>query len=134
MSASTTSVAADATTTPANPRGRVILASLIGTTIEFYDFYVYATAAVLVFPHLFFPPGNETAALLSSFAIFGAAMVARPLGAVFFGHLGDKVGRKTTLVAALLTMGIEAQPSLPRTGAEALYRRLVQLAAELILC
>ena len=73
---------------PANSRSRVILASLIGTTIEFYDFYVYATAAVLVFPHLFFPPGNETTALLSSFAIFGAAMVARPLGAIFFGHLG----------------------------------------------
>ncbi|GGF00250.1 MFS transporter [Mycetocola zhadangensis] len=91
---------------PANSKSRVILASLIGTTIEFYDFYVYATAAVLVFPHLFFPPGDETTALLSSFAIFGAAMVARPLGAVFFGHLGDKVGRKTTLVAALLTMGI----------------------------
>ncbi|WP_403023333.1 MFS transporter [Salinibacterium sp. GXW1014] len=92
--------------TPANPRSRVVLASLVGTTIEFYDFYVYATAAVLVFPHLFFPAGDETTALLSSFAIFGAAMVARPLGAVFFGHLGDKVGRKTTLVAALLTMGI----------------------------
>jgi len=91
---------------PANPRGRVVLASLIGTTIEFYDFYVYATAAVLVFPHLFFPTGNATTALLASFAVFGAAMVARPLGSVFFGHLGDKVGRKTTLVAALLTMGI----------------------------
>ena len=92
--------------TPVNSRWRVILASLVGTTIEFYDFYVYATAAVLVFPHLFFPTGNETTALLSSFAVFGAAMVARPLGAVYFGHLGDKVGRKTTLVAALLTMGI----------------------------
>ena len=91
---------------PANPRSRVLMASLVGTTIEFYDFYVYATAAVLVFPHLFFPAGNETTALLSSFAIFGAAMVARPVGAIFFGHLGDKVGRKTTLVAALLTMGI----------------------------
>jgi len=91
---------------PANPRSRVVVASLIGTTIEFYDFYVYATAAVLVFPHLFFPTGDETVALLSSFAIFGAAMVARPLGAVFFGHLGDKRGRKATLVGALLTMGI----------------------------
>jgi len=100
-------ISADAASAqPANSRSRVILASLIGTTIEFYDFYVYATAAVLVFPHLFFPPGNETTALLSSFAIFGAAMIARPLGAVFFGHLGDRVGRKTTLVAALLTMGI----------------------------
>ncbi|QEO08680.1 MFS transporter [Protaetiibacter larvae] len=91
---------------PANPRARVVFASLIGTTIEFYDFYVYATAAVLVFPHLFFPAGDETAALLSSFAIFGAAMVARPIGAVFFGHLGDRRGRKVTLVGALLTMGI----------------------------
>jgi metabolite-proton symporter len=91
---------------PANPRSRVILASLIGTTIEFYDFYVYATAAVLVFPHLFFPAGNETTALLASFAVFGAAMVARPLGAIFFGHLGDRRGRKVTLVGALLTMGI----------------------------
>src|SRR5690606_19789348 len=91
---------------PANPRSRVVVASLIGTTIEFYDFYVYATAAVLVFPHLFFPTGDETTALLSSFAVFGAAMVARPLGAVFFGHLGDKRGRKVTLVGALLTMGI----------------------------
>jgi metabolite-proton symporter len=99
---------AEATTAPppANPRSRVVLASLIGTTIEFYDFYVYATAAVLVFPHLFFPTGNETTALLSSFAVFGAAMVARPLGAIFFGHLGDKRGRKATLVGALLTMGI----------------------------
>lgn len=91
---------------PANPRSRVILASLIGTTIEFYDFYVYATAAVLVFPHLFFPAGDETTALLQSFAVFGAAMVARPIGAVIFGHLGDKHGRKATLVGALLTMGI----------------------------
>lgn len=91
---------------PVNSRARVIMASLIGTTIEFYDFYVYATAAVLVFPYLFFPPGNETTALLASFAIFGAAMIARPLGAVFFGHLGDRLGRKTTLVIALLTMGI----------------------------
>lgn len=89
-----------------NPRSRVILASLIGTTIEFYDFYIYATAAVLVFPHLFFPTGNETTALLASFAVFGAAMVARPLGAIVFGHLGDRHGRKATLVGALLTMGI----------------------------
>lgn len=91
---------------PRNTRSRVILASLIGTTIEFYDFYVYATAAVLVFPHLFFPSENETTALLASFATFGAAMLARPVGAVFFGHLGDRIGRKATLVASLLTMGI----------------------------
>ncbi|MBN9017522.1 MAG: MHS family MFS transporter [Rhizobiales bacterium] len=106
---------------PANPRSRVILASLVGTTIEFYDFYVYATAAVLVFPHLFFPAGNPTTALLASFAIFGAAMVARPLGAIFFGHLGDKRGRKITLVGALLTMGIATfligcLPTYPSVG------------------
>ena len=103
---SSTLAAAPAGAVVANPRSRVILASLIGTTIEFYDFYVYATAAVLVFPHLFFPAGNDTTALLASFAVFGAAMVARPLGAIFFGHLGDRRGRKATLVGALLTMGI----------------------------
>ncbi|MCI2959631.1 MHS family MFS transporter [Agromyces atrinae] len=97
---------AESSNVPANPRSRVLLASLIGTTIEFYDFYVYATAAVLVFPHLFFPSDDPTTSLLSSFAVFGAAMVARPLGAIVFGHLGDKVGRKATLVGALLTMGI----------------------------
>jgi len=91
---------------PANSPFRVLVASLVGTTIEFYDFYVYATAAVLVFPFLFFPESNETSALMASFAVFGAAMIARPLGAIFFGHLGDKHGRKITLVGALLTMGI----------------------------
>lgn len=89
-----------------NSRGRVIVASLVGTTIEFYDFYVYATAAVLVFPKLFFPGQNETTQLLSSFAVFGVAFVARPLGSVVFGHFGDKFGRKGTLVASLLTMGV----------------------------
>ncbi|MDF9716175.1 MHS family MFS transporter [Nocardioides sp. ChNu-153] len=101
-----TAHAPSATDAPANPRSRVLVASLVGTTIEFYDFYIYATAAVLVFPHLFFPAGNDTTALLASFAVFGAAMVARPLGAVFFGHLGDRRGRKVTLVVSLLTMGV----------------------------
>lgn len=91
---------------PVNSRSRVLIASLIGTTIEFYDFYIYATAAVLVFPTLFFPSGDPTTALLSSFAVFGAAMVARPIGAIVFGHLGDRLGRKRTLVVSLLTMGI----------------------------
>ncbi|WP_454116663.1 MFS transporter [Microbacterium aurum] len=100
------SPASAAPTVPANPRSRVITASLIGTTIEFYDFYVYATAAVLVFPVLFFPTGNDTTSLLSSFAVFGAAMVARPIGAVIFGHFGDRFGRKATLVGSLLTMGV----------------------------
>jgi metabolite-proton symporter len=95
-----------ASATPANPRSRVITASLVGTTIEFYDFYVYATAAVLVFPILFFPTGDDTTALLASFGVFGAAMIARPIGAIVFGHFGDRFGRKATLVASLLTMGI----------------------------
>ncbi|MEI4469857.1 MFS transporter [Frigidibacter sp. MR17.24] len=91
---------------PVNSASRVLLASLIGTTIEFFDFYVYATAAVLVFPALFFPGEDPTTALLASFATFSIAFFARPLGAVVFGHFGDKVGRKATLVAALLTMGV----------------------------
>jgi len=91
---------------PLNSRSRVIAASLVGTTVEFYDFYAYATAAALVFPHLFFPSFSATAGLLSSFAVFGAAMIARPIGAMFYGHFGDRRGRKSTLVASLLTMGI----------------------------
>ena len=91
---------------PANPRARVIFASLIGTSIEFYDFYVYATAAVLVFPTLFFPAQAPATALLSSFAVFGAAFIGRPLGSILFGHFGDRIGRKGTLIASLLTMGI----------------------------
>ncbi|WP_404312791.1 MHS family MFS transporter [Agrococcus terreus] len=94
------------TTGKANTPRRVILASLIGTSIEFYDFYVYATAAVLVFPALFFPADDPTAQLLSSFAVFGVAFVARPVGSIVFGHFGDRIGRKATLVASLLTMGI----------------------------
>ncbi|MBO9706519.1 MAG: MFS transporter, partial [Arthrobacter sp.] len=90
----------------ANTRGRVIFASLIGTTIEFYDFYAYATASVLVFPRLFFPNATDINAILSAFAIFGVAFVARPIGSILFGHFGDKLGRKGTLVASLLTMGI----------------------------
>ncbi|WP_295624535.1 MFS transporter [uncultured Corynebacterium sp.] len=80
---------------------------MVGTTIEFYDFYIYATAAVAVFPFLFFPAADDpTIGLLSSFATFGLAFVARPLGSLVFGHFGDVIGRKATLVASLLTMGI----------------------------
>lgn len=79
---------------------------MIGTSIEFYDFYIYATAAVSVFPLLFFPKGNDTTALLASLATFGLAFVARPLGSILFGHFGDRVGRKATLVGSLLTMGV----------------------------
>ncbi len=88
-----------------NSAARVLLASAIGTTIEFFDFYIYATAAVLVFPRLFFPPGDQATAVLQSLVTFALAFFARPIGAVVFGHFGDRVGRKATLVAALLTMG-----------------------------
>lgn len=91
---------------PVNSPAQVLVASLIGTTIEFFDFYVYATAAVLVFPALFFPDSDPTSALLQSFATFSIAFFARPVGAIVFGHFGDRIGRKVTLVAALLTMGI----------------------------
>ncbi len=84
----------------------VLFASLIGTTIEFFDFYIYATAAVLVFPKLFFPPGNAAAATLQSLATFALAFFARPIGSALFGHYGDRIGRKATLVTALLTMGL----------------------------
>jgi metabolite-proton symporter len=90
----------------ANPPGRVLFASLIGTTIEFFDFYIYATAAVLVFPHLFFPSADPAAATLQSLATFALAFFARPIGSAVFGHYGDRIGRKATLVAALLTMGL----------------------------
>ncbi|CAN7393833.1 MFS transporter [Massilia sp. LjRoot122] len=91
---------------PANKPRTVLFASLIGTTIEFYDFYIYATAAVLVFPRLFFPAADPAAATLQSLATFAIAFFARPVGSAVFGHFGDRVGRKATLVAALLTMGI----------------------------
>ena len=98
---------ADLPTAP-NPTStrRVLFASLIGTTIEFFDFYIYATAAVLVFPQLFFPGSDPATAQLSSFVTFAIAFFARPVGAVVFGHFGDRVGRKATLVAALMTMGL----------------------------
>ena len=85
---------------------RIIFASLVGTTIEFYDFYIYATAAVSVFPLLFFASGKGSTALLASMATFGVAFVARPLGSVVFGHFGDRIGRKATLVGSLLLMGL----------------------------
>ena len=91
---------------PVNSPAQVLFASLIGTTIEFFDFYIYATAAVLVFPKLFFPSTDPASATLASLATFAVAFFARPIGSAFFGHFGDRVGRKTTLVAALLTMGV----------------------------
>ncbi|WP_338526101.1 MFS transporter [Pseudomonas batumici] len=105
MTSSTTF--ADATPNkPLNSTSRVATASFIGTAIEFYDFYVYATAAALVIGPVFFPQTDSTAQMLSAFLTFGIAFLARPLGSILFGHFGDRVGRKSTLVASLLMMGI----------------------------
>jgi metabolite-proton symporter len=89
-----------------NTPRQVLFASLVGTAIEFFDFYIYATAAVLVFPRLFFPASDSAAAVLASLATFGIAFVARPIGSAVFGHFGDRIGRKQTLVLALSTMGL----------------------------
>ena len=106
MQATATTLNEGAENVPVNSRNKVVVASLIGTAIEFFDFYIYATAAVIVFPHIFFPQGDPTAATLQSLATFAIAFVARPIGSAVFGHFGDRVGRKVTLVASLLTMGI----------------------------
>jgi len=84
---------------------RVLLASLVGTSIEFYDFYIFATAASLVFGPLFFAPTSPSSQLIWSYAIAGAAFYLRPVGGALFGHFGDRRGRKATLVASLLLMG-----------------------------
>jgi MFS family permease len=93
-------------TAPAASHRRILFASLVGTSVEFYDFYIYATAAALVFPQLFFPADNPDLALLASYATFSAAFFARPLGGIVFGHYGDRMGRKSTLVASLMLMGV----------------------------
>ncbi|MDY7563651.1 MFS transporter [Pseudomonas sp. RTC3] len=106
MTNSTTFEHDAAATKPANSVRRVAVASFIGTAIEFYDFYVYATAAALVIGPVFFPQTSGTAQMMSAFLTFGIAFLARPLGSALFGHFGDRVGRKSTLVASLLLMGI----------------------------
>lgn len=89
-----------------NSTFKILIASLAGTTIEFFDFYIYATAAVIVFPKLFFPSTDPASGTLESLATFALAFFARPVGSALFGHFGDRLGRKTTLVASLMTMGI----------------------------
>lgn len=89
-----------------NTPRQVLFASLVGTTVEFFDFYIYATAAVLVFPRLFFPASDPASSTLASLATFAIAFIARPIGSALFGHFGDRIGRKKTLVFALSTMGL----------------------------
>ena len=91
---------------PYRKHRRILTASLVGTAVEFYDFYIYGTAAALVFGPLFFPSESESAQLMLSFMSFGLAFFARPVGAIVFGHYGDRIGRKSTLVASLMLMGI----------------------------
>ena len=90
---------------PIRQNARVLSAAMVGTAVEFYDFYIYATAAALVFGPLFFPAESPAAQTLFAFMSFGIAFIARPVGAVAFGHFGDRIGRKSTLVASLLLMG-----------------------------
>ena len=90
---------------PIRANARVLSASLVGTAVEFYDFYIYATAAALVFGPLFFPSESQAAQTLFALMSFGIAFFARPVGAIAFGHFGDRIGRKSTLVASLLLMG-----------------------------
>jgi MFS family permease len=102
MSAGTSSSCAETSV----PMSRIAVASLGGTTIEFYDFFIYGTAAALVFGKVFFPGLGASAATVAAFATFGVAFFFRPLGSIFFGHLGDRLGRKTTLISTLLLMGL----------------------------
>ena len=111
-----------------NKPAQVLFASLIGTTIEFFDFYIFATAAVLVFPKLFFPSTDPASATLASLATFAIAFFARPVGSALFGHFGDRIGRKATLVAALLTMGL----STVAIGALPTYRTIGVAAPALL--
>ncbi len=101
MSSSTTSV-----TNPNNQRRRAVIASTVGTSIEWYDFFLYGTAAALIFPKLFFPNSSEFAGVLESFGTQFVGFAARPIGAAIFGHFGDRIGRKGTLIGSLMLMGI----------------------------
>jgi MFS family permease len=98
---------------------RVAAACLVGTTIETYDFLIYATAAALVFPAVFFPHLSPAMATIASMGTFATAFLSRPLGAVVFGHFGDRLGRKKTLVATLLIMALStvAVGLVPSTAA-----------------
>ena len=110
------------------------MASAIGTTIEWYDFFLYNTAAALVFPHLFFPASSAYAGAMQSFATYAVGFAARPVGAAIFGHWGDRIGRKATLIITLLVMGISSAlvGILPKTATIGLAAPLLLVALRLI--
>ena len=110
------------------------MASAIGTTIEWYDFFLYNTAAALVFPHLFFPASSAYAGAMQSFATYAVGFAARPVGAAIFGHWGDRIGRKATLIVTLLVMGISSAlvGILPKTATIGLAAPLLLVALRLI--
>src|SRR4051794_22317711 len=90
---------------PLRDNARILAAAMVGTAVEYYDFFIYATAAALVFGPLFFPSESQTAQTLLAFMSFGIAFIARPIGGIAFGHFGDRIGRKSTLVVSLMLMG-----------------------------
>src|SRR5687768_11318264 len=113
-------------TTPAaqTPVARVVAASFIGTAIEWYDFFLYGTAAALVFNRLFFPNADPVAGTMAAFATYAVGFLARPLGGVVFGHYGDRIGRKSVLVATLMLVGVSTfligtLPTYDQAGAAA---------------
>jgi MFS family permease len=113
---------------------RVAVACLVGSTIEFYDFLVYGTAAALVFPTVFFPHLSPAVATIASMGTFAAAFLSRPLGAIVFGHFGDRLGRKKTLIATLLIMAVStvAVGLIPSAAAIGVAAPLILIALRLL--
>ena len=122
------------TTQPHTSMKRVAMASFVGSAIEYYDFYIYGTAAALVFPKVFFPHLGTTMATVASMATFAAAFLSRPVGAAFFGHFGDRLGRKSTLIATLLIMGLStlAVGLVPGAAAIGMAAPLILLTLRLL--
>ena len=119
---------------PRSSMKRVAAASFVGSAIEYYDFYIYGTAAALVFPKVFFPHLGTTMATVASMATFAAAFLSRPLGAAFFGHFGDRLGRKSTLIATMLIMGLStvAVGLVPSAAAIGMAAPLILLTLRLM--
>src|ERR1700730_8772671 len=113
---------------------RAALGSAIGTTIEWYDFFLYTTAAALVSPHLYFPASSAYAGAMQSFATYAVGFAARPVGAAIFGHWGDRIGRKTTLIITLLVMGISSAivGMLPGTASIGIAAPLILVLLRLV--